>query len=129
MTHGPPRFHMDNVEIMGKQSPVGCLNLLAALNRARPTLSVFGHIHEGWGAERVLWDVEQCNADKLTELESVHGTRSSGPTTDVARPWRPREGTEALQVSLENATEEGFAYCNISKDSERPLQRGQKACL
>ena len=34
---------------------VGCRALRKAVERVRPRLHVFGHIHEGWGAERVQW--------------------------------------------------------------------------
>jgi hypothetical protein len=52
MTHGPPFTRLDRV--LSKQQ-VGCPHLLRAVERARPLLHCFGHIHEGWGAELVKW--------------------------------------------------------------------------
>ncbi|HEY1012880.1 MAG TPA: metallophosphatase domain-containing protein [Herpetosiphonaceae bacterium] len=46
LTHGPPRGHGDRT-IRGADA--GCADLLAALDRVRPPLHVFGHIHEGRG--------------------------------------------------------------------------------
>lgn len=46
ITHGPPRGHGDRT-IHG--DPVGCPDLLQAIQRLRPRLHVFGHIHEGYG--------------------------------------------------------------------------------
>jgi Icc-related predicted phosphoesterase len=35
---------------------VGCEHLLRAARRCKPRLHCFGHIHEGWGAQRVRWN-------------------------------------------------------------------------
>ena len=56
LTHGPPYGILD--ETM-RGEDVGCENLLRAVQRCRPRVHCFGHIHEGWGAERVLWDEER----------------------------------------------------------------------
>jgi predicted phosphohydrolase len=51
ITHGPPYGHGDLAgHAPGRpRRAVGCLELLAAVRRARPRLHVFGHIHEGHG--------------------------------------------------------------------------------
>jgi len=47
ITHGPPLGVLDRVE--GREQ-VGCPQLLAEIvNRIRPQVHVFGHIHEGYG--------------------------------------------------------------------------------
>lgn len=55
VTHTPPRTHCDTPE---GQRPAGCEALRQALWRVRPKLAVCGHIHDGRGAERVLWDLK-----------------------------------------------------------------------
>lgn len=35
---------------------VGCEHLLRAARRCKPRLYCFGHIHEGWGAQKVRWN-------------------------------------------------------------------------
>lgn len=35
---------------------VGCEHLLRAARRCKPKLHCFGHIHEGWGAQKVRWN-------------------------------------------------------------------------
>jgi predicted phosphohydrolase len=50
VTHGPPFGVRDRV-LDG--TPVGCEELLSAIARVRPRVHVFGHIHEGYGVERV----------------------------------------------------------------------------
>ncbi|KAL8407701.1 hypothetical protein RB594_006512 [Gaeumannomyces avenae] len=52
MTHGPPRGILDRVPGSGS---VGCGQLFEAVERARPRLHCFGHIHVGWGAKFVAW--------------------------------------------------------------------------
>ena len=65
ITHGPPRGVMD-VTHYGKKS-VGCDHLKRAVERCRPRLHCFGHIHEGWGCERRDWGtggVERVEVDR-----------------------------------------------------------------
>lgn len=35
---------------------VGCAHLFSAVRKARPKMHVFGHVHEGYGAEVVRWE-------------------------------------------------------------------------
>ncbi|EUC48211.1 hypothetical protein COCMIDRAFT_87874 [Bipolaris oryzae ATCC 44560] len=53
MTHGPPFGVLDATQT---GELVGCQHLLRAARRCRPRLHCFGHIHEGWGAQKVLWN-------------------------------------------------------------------------
>jgi Icc-related predicted phosphoesterase len=46
ITHGPP-FGIGDL-VRGRHT--GCLDLLHAVQRVKPALHVFGHIHEGYGA-------------------------------------------------------------------------------
>ena len=46
ITHGPPFGHGDATT---RGERVGCRDLMDAIERARPRLHVFGHIHEGAG--------------------------------------------------------------------------------
>ena len=52
LTHGPPNGILDST-LDG--TAVGCEHLRLALQRAKPKLHCFGHIHEGWGAEIWRW--------------------------------------------------------------------------
>lgn len=78
MTHGPPRGVLD--ECAGGN--VGCPNLLRAMERVRPMLHCFGHIHEGHGVEIVDWrkrerdvaieEAEESRGIGRRKNESVH---------------------------------------------------------
>ncbi|KAF2036119.1 Metallo-dependent phosphatase [Setomelanomma holmii] len=72
MTHGPPMGILDAVRT-GEH--VGCEHLLRAARRCRPRLHCFGHIHEGWGAQRVTWqegsDLDVKFEDHLEKSEDV----------------------------------------------------------
>lgn len=46
LTHGPPHGILDRTF---RGEDVGCEELLAAVQRVRPRLHVFGHIHEAYG--------------------------------------------------------------------------------
>ncbi|KAK0386096.1 hypothetical protein NLU13_5933 [Sarocladium strictum] len=49
ITHGPPRGHLDLLNL-------GCTQLLNEVWRVRPSLHVFGHVHEGYGQEWLCYD-------------------------------------------------------------------------
>jgi Icc-related predicted phosphoesterase len=59
MTHGPPKLdHFTgeyNLDINHKDEHCGCLKLTKALERCRPKLHCFGHLHEGYGGAMVDW--------------------------------------------------------------------------
>jgi calcineurin-like phosphoesterase family protein len=45
ITHGPPFGVLDNV--IGQKASLGCESLLDHVNRIKPVLHIFGHIHSG----------------------------------------------------------------------------------
>ncbi|PHH70400.1 hypothetical protein CDD80_6046 [Ophiocordyceps camponoti-rufipedis] len=65
VTHTPPRTHRD---LSDKGRVAGCEALRRALWRVRPRLAVCGHVHEGRGAEHVVWasNEDEAFAEKLT---------------------------------------------------------------
>ncbi|KAK6841194.1 hypothetical protein PG989_010248 [Apiospora arundinis] len=64
MTHGPPTIP-SSFRISGstkylldtntKQEHLGCPHLWQAVQRSKPLLHCFGHIHEGYGAQSLKW--------------------------------------------------------------------------
>ena len=58
LTHTPPKFHCDESRDRGA---AGCEPLRQVLWRIRPQLAICGHVHEGRGAERILWDLNALN--------------------------------------------------------------------
>jgi hypothetical protein len=55
VTHTPPLTHCD--ESAAARRALGCEALRQALWQVRPRLAICGHVHEGRGAERVLWNI------------------------------------------------------------------------
>jgi len=64
ITHTPPKGHCDTAT---KDDRSGCEALVEALRRIRPMLSVFGHIHEARGVQRVRWKTDSLETGQLTE--------------------------------------------------------------
>ncbi|KAL9614704.1 MAG: hypothetical protein Q9167_000833 [Letrouitia subvulpina] len=58
ITHTPPKFHCDKSK---NQGAAGCESLRETLWRVRPPLAICGHVHEGRGVERVVWDLTAAN--------------------------------------------------------------------
>lgn len=52
ITHTPPKYHMD----LSMPKGLGCEHLLKEIQRVKPVLHVFGHVHWGAGREVVHWD-------------------------------------------------------------------------
>lgn len=69
MTHGPPAGILDATRT-GEN--VGCAHLLRAARRCKPRLHCFGHIHEGWGAQKVRWnDGDELNVQLEGHIKSA----------------------------------------------------------
>ena len=70
LTHTPPKFHCDESKDRGA---AGCEVLRQTLWRVRPRLAICGHVHEGRGAERILWDLDAQNV-QYKELATGYWT-------------------------------------------------------
>ena len=76
VTHTPPKYHCDESR---HRKASGCETLRQTLWRIRPSLAICGHIHEGRGAERILWDLD-CPNVKFKESATGYWADSSlGP--------------------------------------------------
>ncbi len=62
VTHGPPRFHLD-VDGFGDEF------LLKELWRTRPALHVFGHVHEGYGTDMLVFDEFEVSYERIMRGE------------------------------------------------------------
>ena len=49
ITHGPPKGHGDLTANHWGNESVGCEDLLYRINDVKPKISIFGHIHNGYG--------------------------------------------------------------------------------
>ena len=66
ITHGPPKGVLDKTPAHYGNQNVGCEELAFAVDRIRPKLHVFGHIHNGYGME-VDKGVQFVNASIMNE--------------------------------------------------------------
>lgn len=73
ITHTPPKYHCDE---SSQNKASGCQTLRETLWRVRPSLAICGHIHEGRGAERILWDLD-CPNVKFKESTTGYWTDPS----------------------------------------------------
>lgn len=98
ITHTPPKGHCDNAT---KDDRSGCEVLFRELYRVRPLLSVFGHIHEARGVERVRWNDTPENGCLVEEVEVwqdpgfANNKQSLVNLTD--KGGRPLDNSGALQ--------------------------------
>ncbi|KAK3059407.1 hypothetical protein LTS18_010946 [Coniosporium uncinatum] len=109
MTHGPPYRILDQV-VRGKEY-VGCAHLLRAAYRAKPRLHCFGHIHEGWGAQRVTW-----------KEKAPKGTPKSVYDESVLT-------AEDVGVDPAQASHEMAVYVDLSDSGPGPLKLGEETLM
>jgi len=49
ITHGPPAYLQNYLSMVLEGEDVGCEDLYKAIQRVKPKINAFGHIHEGYG--------------------------------------------------------------------------------
>jgi len=49
LTHGPPAYLQNHLSMVLEGEDVGCQDLYKAIQRVKPKINAFGHIHEGYG--------------------------------------------------------------------------------
>ena len=145
ITHGPPMGIRDGTGT--RQGSAGCAGLLAAVERARPRLHCFGHIHGAWGAEVVTWKreiVDSCAAAFSGPSAPVYNNLVNAQQSRVIAGLSPANksaSTEAgageyslTPLSILTTTtqrhhylprKEGHCYAvDISSDGEHTVERG-----
>ncbi|KAI8938114.1 hypothetical protein NX059_005781 [Plenodomus lindquistii] len=65
MTHGPPKYILDSTED-GRSA--GCEHLRRAIERVKPQMVCFGHIHGGYGAQRIEFGGEVSVKDESDSI-------------------------------------------------------------
>lgn len=84
MTHGPPQGILD---LAGNDEHAGCADLQRAIEKTRPFMHCFGHIHEGYGAVVKDWMTggkTSAHDGKSVEFSKA-GTSDEGVTSSLAR--------------------------------------------
>jgi hypothetical protein len=129
VTHTPPKDHCDTA--MDDRS--GCEVLLQALYQVRPMLSVFGHIHEARGAERVRWNLDTPENGCLEEGVVIWKDNGAG-TNKQSRVDLTRKGGCPLDNSSALTRTPGFPMRDIGwqpdeADVLQPGLRSSTSCL
>jgi hypothetical protein len=97
VTHTPPKGHCD-MAVYDERT--GCEDLLHGLRRVRPMLSVFGHIHEARGVERVRWNLQSPGNGSVTEGVEVWEDPGTGKKQSMvnlsAKGRRPLDNRSGL---------------------------------
>ncbi|KAF7185157.1 putative rhamnogalacturonate lyase C [Pseudocercospora fuligena] len=116
ITHGPPQGVFDLAE---SRKRIGCPLLFAAIAKAQPKAHLFGHVHAGWGAKRVVWQehLEQepshwsaINNDESVLIASLRNLRESKFDTPA--------GVEEKQERVRKLMQVGYCTAEVSSRTE-----------
>jgi len=66
ITHSPPKGYLDEVWKAGMPWHIGCQSLTEAIERVKPRIHVFGHMHDGYGTLNYK-GIKLINASICTE--------------------------------------------------------------
>lgn len=88
--------------------------------RTRPALCCFGHIHEGWGAERLAWadDAEDVPGKACSIGEWKEGGWKAG--------FKDGQEDASVKVDLDAAKEKHAAFVDISEAGGNAVQPGKE---
>ena len=130
VTHTPPKNHCDTATMDDRS---GCPVLLQALYRVRPMLSVFGHIHEARGVERVRWNLDTPDNGCLEEGVIIWRDPGAG-TNRQSRVDVTRRGGCPLDNSSALTRTPGFPMRDVREqpdeaDVPQPDIRNSTSCL
>ncbi|KAI5804328.1 Metallo-dependent phosphatase-like protein [Geopyxis carbonaria] len=102
ITHGPPKFHLDSSPTVIPPVHGGCELLRQQVWTVRPKLHVFGHIHEGHGVERVIWDTRskfvKYRATSIRQVEDIMPQGRRQFIVDLVRD-KLQDGMETCMVN------------------------------
>ncbi|TIA46339.1 Metallo-dependent phosphatase, partial [Aureobasidium pullulans] len=113
-THGPP-FKRGDITPHGN---VGCPHLLKAVARAKPLIHCFGHIHEGWGAERVTWQ----DTPKREPQQTIQEFKDGGWEKSI-------KSVETVEVDKKEVMEQRAVYVDASKEGGKEVIRGEQTLM
>lgn len=123
LTHGPPWQIMDKTD---SNVYAGCPHLLRALMRSRPLLHCFGHIHEGWGAQRIGWSAEAETLSTSAKQTIEQWGNGGGWRAGVADNGKAISSIPADDLTM---NQKHAAFADISATGEQTLRRGQETLL
>lgn len=92
--------------------------------RSRPLIHCFGHIHEGWGAERVTWP---GNADEVADSSATISQWKDGSwKTGVAEQGK---AIETIKPDLNAAKDLHAVFLDVSQEGGNGLKKGKETLL
>ncbi|KAL2751817.1 hypothetical protein ACRALDRAFT_1073137 [Sodiomyces alcalophilus JCM 7366] len=130
ITHGPPHGILDRAQDAVRGGSQG---LFAAVERSRPRLHCFGHIHEGWGARLVTWR-ERKHGGKADDGWPSHFTHiDNGKSATIenlaglkAGKWDSKAVEDEKRQRLEGYRNQRACMTSHCAGDCLPLQAGEQ---
>lgn len=113
MTHGPAKYILDATT---EGDSIGCEHLRRAVERVRPKLFCFGHVHAGYGAQRLEFDAKKVGGDATEDsivevpkewVGKVQARKKGYASLPPGSVERFREGGQTLAVNASMEGEKG----------------------
>ncbi|KAK0390561.1 hypothetical protein NLU13_0065 [Sarocladium strictum] len=123
ITHSPP-YGIFDLTYYAKSR--GSRGLLSAVEKARPKIHCFGHIHEGWGAKLVTWRDDAAALPRVEGRIPSQTTETAGSESEVVMSLatlRPRnvDGEKVVsdqELKLTACREMGACEIDLGDDTE-----------
>ncbi|ROT38207.1 hypothetical protein SODALDRAFT_333980 [Sodiomyces alkalinus F11] len=136
ITHGPPHGILDRTQDAKRGGSQG---LFAAVEKARPRLHCFGHIHEGWGARMVTWregsqgtTIANHNEDAarwpshFTHIDNDKSVTIGSLTGIQAGKWDTEADKEEKRQRLKRYRDQQACFTSHCSGDGLPLQAGKQ---
>ena len=130
VTHGPPKGILDSVMMGGPYiKHAGCNYLLEAVQRVKPKVHCYGHIHEAWGAKLLTWK-QNPTLYPTVDLEVQDVIEDDEPWTLELKDILPHrhddeETTGKKIVKMVEMSEQHAAHVDLV-DGDRHLSVGEQ---
>ena len=122
ITHGPPKGVMDYT--LSKQR-AGCPGHFKAIAQAQPRLHCLGHIHEGWGAQKVAWREPLTeNPSHFTDIDNDRSILVENLSSFKHSRFDPPDVREEISKKERFHRQEKYCFSTHCHGDAHPLEYG-----
>ncbi|KAF2222071.1 Metallo-dependent phosphatase-like protein [Elsinoe ampelina] len=120
VTHGPPLGILDRVD-----KRVGSASLFHAIEKSRPLLHCFGHIHSNWGAKLMAWKDDIVDPTHFTAFDNDGSSTIQTLATLSPGKYDTAELKERKLATYQALEQNGCCTTSHCSSDPRSLRHGR----